>query len=101
MYSITTKLMTAVRNLRFNRKIFFIAQICALIFFSISSSQVSGQSGNIDQIRNGPANDPSKNFYDDFANPTWVNGNAGASNAHYVEGHSIGYRSLLTLLTVN
>lgn len=26
----------------------------------------------------------------------WVNGNAGASNAHFVEGHSIPYRALIT-----
>ncbi|WP_205510352.1 hypothetical protein [Longitalea arenae] len=30
-----------------------------------------------------------------------VNGNAGESNAHYVEGHSISYRSLITGVTVN
>jgi hypothetical protein len=69
---------------------------CAIIL----SSQSFGQSGDIDQIRNGPATDPSKNFYKTFNNPTWVNGNAGSSNAHYVEGHSIAYRSLITGLTV-
>jgi hypothetical protein len=73
--------------------------ILAILF--LSPVKLLSQSGNIDQIRNGPANDPSKNFYDDFANPTWVNGNAGASNAHYVESHSIGYRSLITGATIN
>jgi hypothetical protein len=68
--------------------------ILAILF--LSPIKLLSQSGNIDQIRNGPASNPSKNFYDDFLNPTWVNGNAGASNAHYVESHSIGYRSLIT-----
>lgn len=55
-----------------------------------------GQSGNLDQIRNGPASNPSMNFYTTFSNPKWVNGNAGPSNAHYLEGMSIAYRSLIT-----
>jgi len=67
-----------------------------LIFLSFFSTQIFGQAGNIDQVRNGPANDPSKNFHSTFNNPEWVNGNAGSSNAHYVEGMSIAYRSLLT-----
>ncbi|MEO6731134.1 MAG: hypothetical protein ABIN01_07940, partial [Ferruginibacter sp.] len=68
-----------------------------LLFFSM---QTYGQSANIDQVRNGPSNNPQKNFYTTFnTTPTWVNGNAGSSNAHYVEGMSIGYRSLLTGLT--
>ena len=76
-------------------------RFCLFILFAFMISlQVNGQSANLDQIRNGPANDPSKNFWDNFDNPMHVNGNAGASNAHYVEGHSISYRSLLTLLTV-
>jgi hypothetical protein len=70
-----------------------------LLTFFIGS-QAFGQAANIDQIRNGPANDPQKWFFDNFNNPSWVNGNAGASTAHYVEGMSIGYRSLITGLTV-
>lgn len=44
---------------------------------------------DLDQIRNGTEDaviDP----------PNWVNGNAGASNAHYQEGQSIAYRIRLT-----
>ena len=49
--------------------------------------------GDLDQVRNGSAampNDPGQ----------WVNGNAGASNAHYLEGYSIPYRLKLTNLVV-
>ena len=70
--------------------------IIPLLFFSL---QIFGQAANIDQIRNGSATNPQGNFYSTFNNPEWVNGNAGSSNAHYVEGMSIGYRSLLTGLT--
>jgi len=75
------------------------AILLAILF--LSPVKMFSQSGNIDQIRNGPASDPSKNFYDNFNNPTWVNGNAGASNAHYVESHSIAYRSLITGVAIN
>jgi hypothetical protein len=49
----------------------------------------------LDQCRNGSATDPN----DCLAlagSKGWVNGNAGASNAHFVEGHSIPYRAVLT-----
>lgn len=71
-----------------------------LTIFLLSPSKIFSQAANLDQIRNGPALDPSKNFWDDFDNPMHVNGNAGASNAHYVEGHSISYRSLITGVTI-
>ncbi|HEX6428087.1 MAG TPA: hypothetical protein VF008_10395, partial [Niastella sp.] len=72
--------------------------ILAILF--LSPLKIFSQAANLDQIRNGPANDPTKNFWDNFNNPQHVNGNAGESNAHYVEGHSISYRSLITGLTV-
>jgi hypothetical protein len=79
----------------------YIKTFITIFFFSslLLASKTFGQATNLDQIRNGPANDPSKNFYNTFPNPSWANGNAGASNAHYVEGMSIAYRSLLTGLT--
>ncbi|MGV3585866.1 MAG: T9SS type A sorting domain-containing protein [Adhaeribacter sp.] len=47
----------------------------------------------MEQIRNGSASSP--------VNPAqWQNGNAGNQTAHYAEGHSIGYRALLTGLPV-
>ncbi len=44
---------------------------------------------NLDQIRNGSAASPT-----DPAN--WVNGNLNGSQAHYAEGLSVGYRTILT-----
>lgn len=70
----------------------FLLQLSLALF----SLKAIGQAGDLSQIRNGPADDPTKNFFSTFPNPDWVNGNAGASNAHYREGYSIGYRSLLT-----
>ena len=53
-----------------------------LFLLILFSTNTSGQAGNIDQIRNGPANDPSKNFYKTFPNPTWVNGNGDMQSPH-------------------
>lgn len=50
-------------------------------------------SGNLDQVRNGTAAAP-------IDPPDWVNGNAGASNAHYREGESIPYRLRLDGLSL-
>ena len=46
---------------------------------------------NLDQIRNGSGTSPT-------TIADWVNGNAGASNAHYVEGWGIPYRAVFTSL---
>lgn len=77
-----------------NRK--WYALLLPLFFLFSLSNDVFAQSANIDQIRNSLL----------YASPPvssntalWVNGNANATQAHYLEGHSIGYRSLLTGLT--
>ena len=55
------------------------------------------QAANLDQARNGGK---SPNGLIVPNNPIdWVNGNAGASNSHYVEGFSIPYRMVVTGLT--
>ena len=48
---------------------------------------------DLDQVRNGSFDAP-------IDPPDWVNGNAGASNAHYFEGQSIPYRLKLTNISV-
>jgi len=52
-------------------------------------------SANLDQVRNGGVGcaDTVPNSCVDPAD--WVNGNAGASNAHYQEGQSIPYRLVM------
>jgi hypothetical protein len=48
---------------------------------------------DLDQIRNGTVEAP--------INPAdWVNGNAGASNSHYIEGQSIPYRMRLSNISI-
>src|SRR5689334_8283350 len=46
-------------------------------------------SASIEQVRNGKATDASP------AAPSWGTGNAGASNSHYLESHSIPYRVVM------
>jgi hypothetical protein len=59
---------------------------------------------NLDQCRNGGLADPQTSWTQcsggGSGNSGWVNGNAGASNAHYAEGESISYRARLTNLHV-
>jgi hypothetical protein len=68
--------------------------IVLLLGLLISSPAVLAQKGkspsaSLEQIRNGGADKP--------VDPAqWQNGNAGNQTAHYVEGHSIGYRVLLS-----
>jgi len=50
---------------------------------------------DLDQCRNGPAGSPD-DCKDLGGGDGWVNGNAGASQAHYVEGYSIPYRAVMT-----
>jgi len=46
---------------------------------------------NLDQTRNGEASSP--------VDPgSWVNGNLGAQQSHYIEGYSVPYRAVLTNL---
>ena len=61
------------------------------------TSAIYGQAGDLSQIRNGSGQ--VKNSVLDACGDCWVNGNAGAQNAHYTEGMSIAYRSLITGLT--
>jgi hypothetical protein len=61
-------------------------------FLSAFLSPPKPQTANLDQVRNGSFDNP-------LDPPNWVNGNAGASNAHYHEGQSIPYRLRLDNLT--
>jgi len=48
---------------------------------------------DLDQMHNGSAASPS-------TPPTWVNGNAGSSNSHLIEGYSQSYRAVMTDLPI-
>jgi len=56
--------------------------------YTVKLSGFNTASANLDQARNGAADDP-------VSPVDWVNGNAGASNAHYIEGFSIPYRIVM------
>jgi uncharacterized repeat protein (TIGR01451 family) len=59
-------------------------------------ANAANPSATLDQCANGPTASPTG------CNPnTWVNGNLGASKAHYLEGDSVPYRmTFLNLVTV-
>jgi hypothetical protein len=78
--------------------------LIAVFIFIFFSTNAIGQAGDLSQIRNGSGaailNNQKQIIGYDSCGVCWVNGNAGSSNAHYVEGMSIAYRSLLTGLEV-
>jgi uncharacterized repeat protein (TIGR01451 family) len=53
---------------------------------------------DLDQCRNGPATTPNDCVAGLGGGMGWANGNAGASQAHYIEGYSIPYRAVMTEL---
>ncbi|MDP3954237.1 MAG: hypothetical protein Q8Q06_02370 [bacterium] len=55
---------------------------------------------SLEQCRNGAVGTPN-NCEDLGGGSGWVSGNVGASQGHYLEGHSIPYRAVLTNLPVN
>jgi hypothetical protein len=59
---------------------------------------------DLDQCRNGGLEDPQDSWQQCVTTGSgasgWVNGNAGASNAHFAEGESISYRARMTNLQV-
>ncbi|WP_123985366.1 immunoglobulin domain-containing protein, partial [Taibaiella soli] len=70
----------------------FILILISFLGFTFSSFGQNAQL-SLDQGANGPANAPTSPV-------TWVNGNVNANKAHYVEGHSVPYRAVMTGLTV-
>ncbi|MFN2613771.1 MAG: hypothetical protein ABR552_03000, partial [Actinomycetota bacterium] len=56
-----------------------------------TNSTAGSEAGNLDQCANGPLASPAR-----CIDTQWVNGNLGASKAHYFEGDSIPYRLVMT-----
>src|SRR5262245_47344490 len=55
----------------------------------------AGSSASIEQVRNGTATSTIT------PTPSWGTGNAGASNSHYLESHSIAYRAVMDQLPID
>jgi hypothetical protein len=76
----------------------------ALVGATIASAAAPSIAVNLDQCRNGKLTDPQTSVTqctgNGSGNSGWVNGNAGAANAHFAEGESISYRARLTNLHV-
>jgi len=66
------------------------ALLLAVFSFGFAGSASAAPAANLDQYRNGAADAPIA------TGSNWVNGNAGAENAHFVEGYSIPYRCVMT-----
>ncbi|HSF62685.1 MAG TPA: hypothetical protein VLA69_13385, partial [Gaiellaceae bacterium] len=71
------------------------AAIAVVLLPGGASSAPLAAAANLDQCRNGANTSPANCVVGD-PNVGWVNGNAGASNSHYVEGYSIPYRATMT-----
>jgi hypothetical protein len=56
---------------------------------AIEGAALANPSASIEQVRNGLATATVTPI------PTWGTGNAGASNSHYLESHSIAYRAVM------
>ena len=77
------------------------AVIGTVMFANVSVFAAAGPSVNLDQCRNGGlvVNGVQTSIQcagGGSGNSGWVNGNAGASNAHYAEGESISYRARIS-----
>ena len=68
--------------------------------YVLKTSSSSNPSASLEQCRNGAAGSPN-NCLSLGGSVGWVNGNAGSSNSHYVEGFSIPYRAILEDLPIN
>jgi hypothetical protein len=66
--------------------------VLACLPMAARAAVTANSSANIDQGRNGTADSPTSPVH-------FQNGNAGAQNSHYLEGHSIPYRVRLDGLT--
>ena len=73
-----------------SRVLRLVAAVLSLVLtaFSAGAAQAA-PSASIEQVRNGQATATST------PPVTWGAGNAGASNSHYLESHSIAYRAVM------
>jgi len=62
---------------------------------TLAGAAHAGPSASIEQVRNGVGTSPTT------PTPSWVSGNAGGSNSHYLESHSNAYRTVMDNLPTN
>jgi flagellar hook capping protein FlgD len=75
------------------RSLLLVTAVAALALgVTIPGAAVASPSASIEQVRNGQATATTTPI------PTWNTGNAGASNSHYLESHSIAYRTVMDQL---
>jgi hypothetical protein len=67
-----------------------IIAVAFLAPFFAAASAGAAPKVNLDQCRNGSAGSPAG------CTGSAVNGNANATQAHYLEGHSVAYRAVMT-----
>src|ERR1043166_5730110 len=67
----------------------------AALSLTLAGAALASPSATIEQVRNGLASSTTT------PTPSWVSGNAGGSNSHYLESHSIPYRAVMTQLPTN
>jgi hypothetical protein len=65
------------------------ALLVPALVIGLSAAASAAPSASIEQVRNGPPD------ASETPTPAWANGNAGASNSHYLESHSIAYRTIM------
>ncbi len=78
------------------RRLFVVLATLAVAAFAMlanASGAMAVEQGDLDQCGNGTLAAPEQ-----CINSAWVNGNLGASKAHYLEGDSVPYRLKLTNL---
>src|ERR1043166_5223743 len=67
----------------------------AALSLTLAGAALASPPATIEQVRNGLASSTTT------PTPSWVSGNAGGSNSHYLESHSIPYRAVMTQLPTN
>src|SRR5215510_8284879 len=68
------------------------AAVLLVLGLGVAGAAFAAPSATIEQVRNGVATAPTTPI------PSWGTGNAGASNSHYLESHSIAYRAVMDQL---
>src|SRR5688500_9134059 len=86
--------MSLVRTRKVTRTVVLFAALLAIAAV-VAPPAFAAQNADIDQCANGPLSAPEECVFDS----NWVNGNLGASKAHYAEDEVVPFRLVMTGLT--